>query len=317
MTFIMIVWNLPMMGKTKLSSLSGQKKNIHNEIVIYLQRHLMSKSIMPSNVAHVQVVAGGDHGDTAFQFGASVSVHLTDNRIIYFEVSVCELICRKDMSKLIKTTILSRLTRGLEIVATWHLHIENNEQGQIECEFKDARSINSLTIDTYVTGNLAFQAIALGKELMAGWWCMLCKSPWSKFMDDDREMWTMDKCVRCGLIAKNNNNEPQLGVKKRPWWPFIPLTNYVTPLLHCEIGVGNIIFELLHDIINKYIERYAPGEESIRLAVPALKGIITETAKQRDEWDDSANKHMENTATRSYYSPEAAAFDCCVTRGIR
>jgi hypothetical protein len=130
---------------------------------------------MPSDVAHVQVVAGGNHGDTAFQFGASVSVYLTDNRVIEFEVSVCELICCKDTGKLIETTILPRLTRGLKIVAKWHLHIKNNKQGQIKCEFKDARSINSLTIDTYVTGNLAFQAMVLGKELMARWWCMLCK----------------------------------------------------------------------------------------------------------------------------------------------
>ncbi len=105
-------------------------------------------------------------------------------------------------------------------------------------------------------------------------------------MDDDREMWTMDKYVRCGLIAKNNNNKPQHRVKKRPWWPFIPLTNYVTPLLHYKIGVRNIIFELPCDIINECIERYPPGEESIRLAVSALKGIIVETAKQCDEWDD-------------------------------
>jgi hypothetical protein len=122
------------------------------------------------------------------------------------------LICHKDTSILIKTTILPRLTKGLEIVATWHLHIENNEQGQIECEFKDARSINSLTIDTYVTGDLAIQEMALGKESMAGWWCMLCKLPRCKFMDNDREMWTMDEYVRCGLIAKNNNNKPQLEI---------------------------------------------------------------------------------------------------------
>jgi hypothetical protein len=242
-TFIMIVWNLRMMGKTKLSLLSGLKKNIQDEIVNYFQHHLMSKSIIPSNIACIQVVAGGNHGDTAYQFGASVSIHLTDNRVIEFEVSVCELICHKDTGKLIETTILPRLTRGLEIVATWHLHIKNSKQGQIKCEFKDAWSINLLTIDTYVTGNLAFQAMALGKELMAGWWCMLCKLPQSKFMDDDREMWTMDKYVRCGLIAKNSNNKLELGVKKRPWWPFIPLTNYATPLLHCEFGVGNVIFE--------------------------------------------------------------------------
>jgi hypothetical protein len=61
-------------------------------------------------VARVQVVVGGDHGDTAFQFGASISVELNDARIINFEVSVCELICRKDTGKLIKQAILTRLT---------------------------------------------------------------------------------------------------------------------------------------------------------------------------------------------------------------
>jgi hypothetical protein len=42
-----------------------------------------------------------------FQFGASVSVELSDDRIIDFEVSVCELICRKDKGKLIESTILT------------------------------------------------------------------------------------------------------------------------------------------------------------------------------------------------------------------
>jgi hypothetical protein len=72
----------------------------------------------------------------------------------------------------------------------------------------------------------------------------------------------------------------------------------VTPLLHCEIGVGNVIFELLGDIINKYIEIYAPGEEAIQLAVPALKEIIA-TAKQRDEWDNSPNGNIWKTLRRA------------------
>jgi hypothetical protein len=86
-------------GKDKAEFIEWTEKNINNEIVLYLQSHLTSKSVMPSNIARVQVLVGGDHGDTAFQFGASVSVHLTDTIIIDFEVSVCELICRKDTSK--------------------------------------------------------------------------------------------------------------------------------------------------------------------------------------------------------------------------
>jgi hypothetical protein len=53
----------------------------------------MSKSITPSDLACIQVVVGGDHGDTAFQTGASVSVHMIGNRIINFEVSVCVVGC--------------------------------------------------------------------------------------------------------------------------------------------------------------------------------------------------------------------------------
>jgi hypothetical protein len=61
----------------------------------------------------------------------------------------------------------------------------------------------------------------------------------------------------------------------------------VSPLLHCEIGIGNVIFELFWDIINEHIEIYAPGGESIRMAVPAINQIIAITAKQRDVWDES------------------------------
>ena len=73
-------------------------------------------------------------------------------------------------------------------------------------------------------------------------------------MDENSEMWTMDELVRCGIIAESTDGEPKFGIKQRPWWPFIPLTSYVSLLLHCEIGIRNVIFELLRDIINEHIE---------------------------------------------------------------
>jgi hypothetical protein len=118
-------------------------------------------------------------------------------------------------------------------------------------------------------------------------------------MDENSEMWMMDELVRCGIIGESTNDEPMLGIKQRPWWPFIPLTNYVSPLLHCEIGIGNVIFELLRDIINEHIEIYAPGEESIRMAVPAIKQIIAVTAKQRDVWDESDEGETWKTLKRA------------------
>ena len=119
-------------GKDKAEFVEWTEKDINDEITVYLKKHLTSKSVMPANIQRVQVVVGGDHGDTAFQFGASVSVHfIDDTEAINFEVSVCELICRKDTAKLIEATILERLTAGLKIVSMWHLHFERNKEGQI------------------------------------------------------------------------------------------------------------------------------------------------------------------------------------------
>ena len=66
----------------------------------------------------------------------------------------------------------------------------------------------------------------------------------------------------------------------------------MTPLLNCEIGIGNQLLKKLRDIINEYLESYPPGEESIRSSIPVLKQIITDTAKQRDEWDESVDKRI-------------------------
>ncbi len=146
------------------------EKNIDDEITLYLQCHLSSKSIRPSDVEHVQVVVGDDHGDIAFEFGVSLSVELIDRRIIDFEVSVCKVICQKDTATLIECTILMQLTNGLEVVKTIRLCILTKDDGNIICEFNRTPSTGSTTPidDIYITGDLAFQAMALGKELMVG-----------------------------------------------------------------------------------------------------------------------------------------------------
>lgn len=166
--------------KEKSEFVEWTEKNIDEEMTIYLQRHLSSKSIQPCDVKCVQMVVGGDHGDTAFQFGASVLVELADDSKINFELSVCELICRKDTGRLLEETILERLTSGLEIIATFELHLFKDAGGSLIAEFRCPYQIQNPTAmpthtpitEVFVTGDLAFQAMVLGKESMAGHWCM-------------------------------------------------------------------------------------------------------------------------------------------------
>ena len=47
-------------GKNKAEFVEWTEKNIDEEITLYLQRHLSSRSVQPSEVARVQVVVGGD-----------------------------------------------------------------------------------------------------------------------------------------------------------------------------------------------------------------------------------------------------------------
>jgi hypothetical protein len=94
-----------MMVEKRSQNLWTEKKLVE-EITLELKRHLSSKSVMPTDVLCVQVVVGGDHGNTAFQFGASVSVELSNDLIIDFKVSICGLICRKDTGRLREETIL-------------------------------------------------------------------------------------------------------------------------------------------------------------------------------------------------------------------
>jgi hypothetical protein len=296
-------------GKQQQEFIEWSEKRIDDEIARYLQRHLQSKSAKPADVVRVQAVVGGDHGDTAFQFGASVSAELSDGQIIDFEVSVCELICRKDTGKLIELTILPTLTDGLIVVATSPLHIYEDADGKIICKFGETcpTTEDGVTtiphVDLYITGDLAFQAMALGKESMSGHWCMQCTMQMQCTLTEAQlneiKMWTMEELCRLGDEAEQRRKgETMFGVKKKPWWPFIPITHYMIPLLHCMIGVGNQLLDMLRDIINEHLENMTHTEERVRASIPILKNIITETAAARDIWDASNEGKLCKTLKR-------------------
>ncbi len=60
------------------------------------------------------------------------------------------------------------------------------------------------------------------------------------------------------------------------------------PLLHCKIGIGNQLLDKLWAIINEHIACYSPGKEAICASILVIKNIITNMAKKRNEWDESA-----------------------------
>ncbi len=259
-------------------------------------------------------MVGGDHGDTAFQFRASVAVEPSTKKIIDFEVSACEIICRKDTGALLEKTILPRLTASLRTVAESPLNIYSDEKGTISCKFgalptqhaNTAKTIEKA--DLYITGDLAFQAMALGKESMSGHWCMQCTKQMQCTLTpaqlNDVKLWKMNDLCRVGAEAKSKG-QPIMGQKQEQWWPFIPVTHHMVPLLHCEIGIGNQLLDMLRDIINEHIENMTPTEQRIRDSIPTLKSIISNTVANRDLWDRSNNGKLRKALKRTVLAAAA------------
>ncbi len=77
-------------GKKREETVEWTEKDLHTEIEVQLLRCLKSRGLRPSDVKAVQVVVGGDHGNTAFQFGAAITAKMHDGGKIYFEVTTVE-----------------------------------------------------------------------------------------------------------------------------------------------------------------------------------------------------------------------------------
>eukprot|EP00956_Cyclotella_meneghiniana_P036251 scaffold123208_cov22-Cyclotella_meneghiniana.AAC.1 len=269
-------------------------------------------------------IFGADHGQGAFQVGAKVVLNFDrretapngglrmpkisvptpksrreQEESIVFEVSLAEVICRKDTSALIQATIGDYMKSGFKIIADSTLTIGQDESGNIICSF-DALSDEYKRKDTpltsmYVTGDLAFYAMVLGRESSSGTRCFICRMSAREFSASLRkgDPWTyelMNTCVEelDAQKARGKKTTSVEGCKEKAWWQMIPLENYLVPLLHTLIGIGNDVFDNFRDIINRDIECLDPKEIVTRQKVVACENQIQADVSRRDEWDNSA-----------------------------
>ena len=295
----------------KEETIEFSEKDLVLEMTTQLARALQSKQISPDDVKRVTNVSGGDKGGDAFQFGCKIKVefHNGAKAPMFVQISVAELICQHDTADLIEKTILPNLTKGLKTVATEKLHIYLDNDGKVNCQFGNpptqgtASNIKTLNkVRLFVTGDLAFYTMALGRESMSGHWCYLCMMRRTQFSDVNQraDPWTMDKIVE--VAEEVAGKKPKMGVKQKPWWPFIPLQNYIIPLLHVLIGIGNDLLSSFRDWVNDEIESLDQQEVRTRRAVHVAEHKIIDTIVERDDWDDAPDgKALKSLKNRIKY----------------
>ena len=147
-------------------------------------------------------------------------------------------------------------------------------QSNPESDVKATFSVNPQTIEVvrfFMTGDLAFYAAALGKENMSGSWCWLCtlsKKEWGTAQHAHGKDWTFEKMA--DIIAKTemgdlpNTPANRKGCTSKPLFDAIPIQNYVCPVLHIGIGIGNKILSSTLDWVDKRVEPISEEEEKAR-----------------------------------------------------
>ena len=298
-------------------TITYSQKNVAAEAVAQLTRQLRSRNFVPSDVERVDIITGGDHGLGAFVAGSRIVVIADERRqdddgrpieSFSFEISVAEILCRKDNAKILSESIKDELTKGLEQLATSEINFYLSSEGEIDCALVDESREMSVKPNLYVVGDLAFYGMVLGKESMSGHWCHLCQLSAKEFADLKKigKAWTYKEMEELGakfVGDKDAKKKPTLGVKDVPWWNFIPLEHFICPLLHCLIGIGDDLFSKFREVVSEEIEFIGGDEIEARGAKAAIQVKIDSLVEQRDNWDKSESgkclKRLKGKATRA------------------
>ncbi len=116
----------------------------------------------------------------------------------------------------------------------------------------------ALPLNVFITRDLAFLSTLLGKENMAtAWcpWCRLSKLEWSSKDHERGETWSIDKIIQLrerveqGLLTVSPENIR--GCTEMPLFDAVPIENYVVPVLHILIGVGNALVNALFEFVEE------------------------------------------------------------------
>ncbi len=145
----------------------------------------------------------------------------------------------------------------------------------------------------FLTGDIAFLNLILGKEDFNGDWCYLCdlyKSKWQSKCHEDGNHWTLERlCIQARKVKEENlKGTKRHGVREEPYFK-IPVERVIWPVLHTLIGIGNNILQNLVDFIDNDIESLPLKEIRLRESLGDIDERIHYATTQRDQWDESEN----------------------------
>jgi hypothetical protein len=255
-----------------------------------------------ATIKGVDIVFGGDHGQGKFRSLIKIIVRGGGGKkMTSMVVKVGHIDCKKDTYDVIKRSIAGPLNDSFaKVIDSGRLQIYRKEEdGTIGCNLHHDETVltdlisSSVPIRAFVTGDLAYLAAILGKVNMSGVWCTWCDlSPvqWGELGHDMGGAWSLASMskIREDITAGRIENTPanRKGCVADPLLTCVPVLGYINPLLHTQIGVGNMLVDSFYWWVELRVEVIPDEEIEARSDVYDAQ---TEWEIHKELWDQWVN----------------------------
>ena len=247
----------------------------------------------------VDVIAGHDHGDDAYRGVARINLLSSAERRKSGRIDTgsCQITfakteCKKDTYEITNLTAAEIRDAFKKIKESMFLAVKDDE-GVVSIKIVKKRHhfdtdrcwvlIPGFTL--FICGDLAYYAIAMGRDGSAGCRCPYCHLSLREFGDKDKEgiPLTLDKLNKAAIAYHDPDDDTDtLGVKHPPQLQEENF-RYISPVLHCEIGtVDKVLMNMLY-FIDLYVQHLPNVEIGRRKKLKELEEKLDELKKKVDE----------------------------------
>jgi len=123
----------------------------------------------------------------------------------------------------------------------------------------------------FLSGDLAFYAMSLGKEGLSGAHCYVCDSSkvsWQNINHVKGDIWTLDKIQQvCTMLVTPGQHVK--GIVQEPLITCIDVNHYMLPMMHIMMGIGNTLLDHFLDFIDR-----VPGLENVLLEIREARRMM-------------------------------------------
>jgi hypothetical protein len=195
-----------------------------------------------------------------------------------------------EVGQILESTVIDWLAEDLRQINDNPLHLLNCNGKVVTCfecdmDHPEHALLDPIQVEQFIAGDLAWDCFCLGKEGAANSWCIYCKHgppQWSVPNHDKGECWTMEDLEE--MADSNKKGTKRMGVKRRTYFPWIPVENYILPVLHLKIGLGNNVIDYFGFLVEWRLTKLSQQEKAWKDRVDDLNIKIPERRQIANDW---------------------------------